>query len=328
MTSKILAVGLALICAGLAFGQDRDHDRDAKADLSKLPPILRRVILSAEGARYSGERIVQFKRGADVDRHTEEVWKDGRRSRVEFPDDSPYHGQIIVDDGQERRHYYPDRNEIRMEPSHGSEAGRHLQASILRGLRRKFTNTESEGGKVAGLSTRLVTVADASGNTAQQLWVEPRSGVVLKRVLFDQVGAQIGYFEFRNVNFRPIFTPGTFTIDRKGATVITPAAEARRYALQLGLTPVVLPESSGFKLQFARIITPQGRNVLLQSFIGSEGRFTLFQMRGAVDPNRLQRMGRERISTYSWTRGEESFALVGELSRDRLQQIAKFLGDN
>src|SRR5438094_251063 len=105
----LIALGLA------AFLPAQDHHHGNLAD---LPPLVRKSFMANRTSKYSGERTVEFKHGPDRASHVEYVLKDGIRTRIEFPDDSEYKGQIIVDDGQQRLHYYPDRNEIDAEPAH------------------------------------------------------------------------------------------------------------------------------------------------------------------------------------------------------------------
>jgi len=318
MKRLILTLCAAVMLLAVAGAQATDQD------LSKLPPIVRKSVLARRTARYTGVRTVSFKKGPDRVSHVEYVWKDGIRTRTEFPDDSDYKGQIIVDDGKQRMHFYPDKNEIEVEPAHHGEHN-----DMPNGERRpdEMTRVVTAGGKIAGFDTQLVTVSDKNGNVVQQMWIEPRSGVRLKLVLYDRVGTQAGSYEFTKINFRPTFAPGDFTIDRRGAVVVTPSMQARRLAEQLGLTPLILESSSGFELQNARVVHPDQRDVLVQTYVGDSGRFTFFQLRGDVDQSRLARFSRGRLSTYSWKRGEESFAVVGNLNQDQLRQVAKFLGD-
>lgn len=321
---------LALAAGAMLASGTLVQEQQPRRDLSDLPPILQKSIKSHRTSRYSGQRTVEFKFGPERNNHIEYVLKDGVRSRTEFPGDSPYKGQIIVEDGTHRYHYFPDRNEIRIEPPRGREFGRHLRGPGPDGDHRHepLRHTVVDGGPIAGFKTQLISASDANGNVLQKLWIEPRTGVVLKRVMFDPVGARIGYFEFSRINFNPKFAPGDFRIDRKGATVITPAMTARRLAMQLGLTPSILPESTGFQLEGARVLHPDGKDVLAQTYTGQEGRFTLFQLRAAVDQNRLQKMTRGRLASYSWERGGQGFALLGDLPQPRLREIARLLGDS
>lgn len=325
MKFVLVSIAAVTMVAGLALSQELRE----RQDLSNLPPIVRKSFEALKTARYSGERTVRVKRGPERLAYVEYILREGVRSRTEFPGDSPYKGQIIVDDGARRYHYFPDRNEIHVEPPRRQ----HMRFMMLGGnrdhsKRQPLKHVVADGGMVAGQKTQLVTVIDPNGNAIQKMWIEPRSGVTLKRILYDPVGGERGYFEFNKIRFNPSFAPGDFKIERKGAVVITPAMEARRYALELGLTPLMLPPSAGFQLEGAHVMNRRnGENILAQMYTGKEGRFTLFQVRTAVDPKRLDEMSRGRLSTYSWKRGQEGFALLGDLSEQRLREIARILGD-
>ena len=323
MTIRPFVLIFALALASFTIAQDQGRD------LSDLPPLVRKSVLSNRTAKYSGVRTVEFKHGPDRVSHVEYVLKNGIKTRIEFPDDSRYKGQIIVDDGHQRLHYFPDRNEIDAEPAHIHE-NHPMSKMVPEGahVRPKLTREIADGGIMAGWSTQVVTVSDPKGNVMQKMWIEPNSGVVLKRVLYDEVGTQVGYFEFTKINFNPTFAAGDFRIDRKGATVVTPVMEANRLAAKSGLSAATVPSSSGFLLQDSRIIHPDNTDVLAQTYVGETGRFTLFQLKGDVNQTRLQRFAHGRLSTYSWRRGPESFALVGDLGDDKLREIARLLGDS
>lgn len=318
---------LVILLAGLmsaGFAQEHDH-----AGFANLPPLVQKSIKANHTAKYSGERTVEFKKGPDRISHVEYVLKNGVKTRIEFPDDSEYRGQIIVDDGHQRMHYFPDRNEIDVEPAHVHETrpenrmapeGAHVHPQLSRAV--------SDGGIIAGWQTQLVTVTDPRGNVLQKMWIEPSSGVVLKRQLFDEVGTQVGYYEFTKINFRPTFADGDFRIDRKGAVVVTPVMQAHRLAVKLGFSDAIVPASTGFVLENAREIHPDNKDVLAQTYVGDEGRFTVFQLRGEVNQDRLNRLAQGRLSTYTWKKGNEAFAILGNLTPDKLRQIARLLGDS
>jgi len=316
---RCLVLASSFLLAALTFGQDH-------RDLSGLPAIFVKSIRVHRTSRYSGERTVMFKKGADRLTHDEYVLKDGRKTRIEFPDGSDYKGQIIVENEKQRMHYFPDRNEIEVEPRRDRDSN-HFRFRPGDAERPKITAVVKSGGTIAGFATQLVIVSDSNGNAVQQNWIEPKSGVVLRRVLFDKVGTQTGSFEFTRINFTPRFEPGDFAIDRKGAAIITPDIQANRAAKKLGLSTVKLMPGTGYQLENARIIHPDNREVLIRSYISDTGRFSLSQTKGQIDPARLQKLAKGRLSTYSWKQGGESFALIGNLTQDQLQQLARSFGD-
>lgn len=313
-----------LIALSLASAQGRRRPPIPPAD---LPPLLQRAIDAAKTARYSGERTVEFRVGADRKVFRELILRDGQRARIEFPGDSEYRGQVIVERDGERQHYFPDANEIRILPARGDEPMRRLMFVLSRGRDRGFKVQVQGGGNVAGLGTELATVVDPHGNPMQKLWIHPNSGVVLRREAYDPTGSKIGGFEFTRINLRPRFDRGDFTIVRRGATVVTQADMVRRNAVALGLTPVLIPESRGYKLLGVRVMDRGPQKILMQSYASSNGRLTLFQVKAPLSPDKLRRMGgRGEVATHTWVVGDESFALVGDVSADELRTLARDIG--
>lgn len=315
-----------LICLVPTLVSAQPHRRgDIPPDLA---PILRRMLTSSRTARYVGQRVVEFKNGLERARHVELVLRDGPRTRTEFPDESPFKGQVIVENGRQRLHYFPDKNEIRILPQRGDETARRLMHSLGRARREGHRIVINEGGSVAGHQTQLAAVVDGKGNAVQRLWIEPRSGVLLRRELLDRSGNRHGFFEFQRISFTPTIGPKEFEIDRKGAIIVTLADMARRQAKQLGLSFVLLPPDSGYRLDSVRIMRPEEKPVLAMAYGSPDGRFTLFQMKGPLSQSKLRSTPREGLTTYSWTVGEETFLLVGDLPIAKLQQITQQLGDS
>ena len=118
-------------------------------------------------------------------------------------------GLIIVEDKAERRHYFPDKNEIRISGARREDSLDRLMGLFKkRGGQPKFV--ESPGEAIAGNRTTLVSVSDARGNVIQKLFIEPKSGVVLKRELFDPTGTPMGSFTFTKVDLNPKFDDRIF----------------------------------------------------------------------------------------------------------------------
>src|SRR5688572_30101052 len=95
------------------------------------PPILQRAFKSAFQLKYSGTRVVMFRRGPERRKTTEYVLKDGPRLRIEYPEDSLNAGQVIVENGRERQHFFPESNEIHVGPAMHDDAFEKLKM-ILR----------------------------------------------------------------------------------------------------------------------------------------------------------------------------------------------------
>jgi hypothetical protein len=318
MTGRFLAsliLPLALLAPALA------------QDSRNLPPVLNKAISAASTLRYAGVRTVEFRQGPDRISHDEYIIRDQLRSRVEFPASSPLHGQVIVEDDRERRHYFPPpANEIRILPPRHVVTISRLSHILSRGLGSQNITTAA-GERIAGIQTQQVTFADRRGNVAQRLWIDPDSGLILRREMFEPSGSRVGFFEFKRVNFKPRIRESDFRIERRGAKVITPEQETRRLAEENRFSVRLLPRSTGFHLEAARIQKFGDHVALTQIYSGPRGRLSLFQTRSALDPERLKRFARGDYRVYVWQRGDERFALVGELDEAALRELAGRLGD-
>lgn len=284
----------------------------------RLPPVLRKVIAASATLRYSGHRTVTVLRDGKVDRHEEVVMRDGDRLRIEFPKGSPYSGQVIVEQGGQRRHWVPAENQVRLLPARREEGLQRLRA-----LARSGRIEVGPGERLAGYATREVTVRDGAGNVIQRLSIEPRTGAVLRRRIFDAVGTEVGGFVFTQIDFSPGQWPATlFQIERKGAEMVTPWDQLRRLAKRQGFSPVGLATSTGYRLDNVRIAKLADGPVLAQTYTSAGGRVSLFQLHTQISPERLKLLlKRGTLRSRSWTTGGRSFVLMGSVSEAELDKL-------
>lgn len=295
---------------------------EQRQGMDQLPPVLRQALRKGSIAKFSGTRIVEVMEGANRERYTEYVLRDGSKSRTWFPSGSPYAGQVIVEAADERRHYYPGRNEIHVGPARREEA---LVRLVGLGKRRGIKFAVKDGGNVAGRPTVLVSISEESGNALQKLWIDRDQVVILKRELFDAVGNRVGFFEFTEVDYRPKFSGSDFELERKGARVVTPRDELMRMAKVMNLATVALPESEGYRLEWVRRL-PGGRvPILQQSYTKLGVTLSLFQAGAEVNLPMLRKVP-NGIESLTWNRGGETFALIGNVSGDEIRRLARLLG--
>lgn len=295
---------------------------EQRQGMDQLPPVLRQALRKASMAKFSGTRIVEVMDGPNRERYTEYVLRDGTNTRTWFPSGSPYAGQVIVETPNERRHYYPGRNEIHVGPARREEA---LVRLVGLGKRRGIKFAVKDGGNVAGRPTVLVSISEESGNALQKLWIDRDQVVILKRELFDAVGNRVGFFEFTEVDYRPKFTASDFELERRGARVITPRDELARVAKSMNITPVSLSESEGYRLEWVRRL-PGGRvPILQQSYTRVGVTLSLFQAGAEVNLPMLRRVPKG-VESVTWSRGGETFALIGNVSGDEIRRLARLLG--
>lgn len=315
MRSRLL---LFLIVASLSVsGMAQTNRKKAQG----LPPVVQRALDAFATLRFSGTRIVELKAGPDRVRHTEYVIKDGRRTRIEFPTNSPFRGQVIVESAKERRLYQPDQNTIRVTPPR-----RERLYSRLGHLRRPDTVIEvSDGGVLAGLRTQLVTVRDGARNATLRIWIEPKSGMLVKLEAYDRSGAVQGYFEYTQVNLSPTIRASDFNLNVKGAKIVTPRDDLRRLVKEHGYLDVSLPAKQ-YPLDSAKVQKLAGAETLIQEYTLGDRHLSLFQLRTPVDPSKFGRLPK-RIRSITWHRGSTTFVLLGELSDEELARVSKVLGN-
>jgi hypothetical protein len=248
--------------------------------------------------------------------------RDGPLLRIEFPTRGAYAGQVIVENGKERRHFLPTTNEIRTLPTRREEA---LQR--LRRLARTGKVETEAGGWIAGLETIEVVARDGAGNLVQRIAIDPNSGMVLRRRVYDATGTEIGGFVYTKVDLNPgPFEPSLFRIDRRGAQMTTPRDELRKIASRSGFAPLGLPESTGFRLDTVRLAKLPDGPVLLQTYIGPGGRLSLYQVKAVVSPERLRRQARNGVHTLSWSADGRNFVLLGPQDDGTLAKLKASVG--
>ena len=312
----LLSIVVASLLPFVSFGQRR-LGRPSKALRTNpgIPPALDRVLRASDTLRFTGRRTVTVLKDGRPNRHEEIVVRDGPQLRVEFPSDDAYAGQVIVENGTERRHFNPGTNEVRVLPARGDEGLQRLRA-----LARAGRVSVAPGERVAGYATVDLLVRDAAGNPVQRLSVEPNSGMVLRRIVYDPTGVQAGEFVYTKIDLAPgNLDPALFRIERRGVKTTTPWDTLRRLAKKGGYVAVGLPESTGFRLDGVRMARPAGTPVLLQTYAGpGGGRLSLYELRGAVDPSSLRR---KRLHALSWTEGGLTFVLLGPQSDATLTRL-------
>jgi outer membrane lipoprotein-sorting protein len=327
--------GLGLGCVVLVtFAHGQGALRVHRGDLADqswktspdVPPILVKAIEEQRVGHYTGRVLREFEKGAQNLKHQEIVFRDGKKTRIEFPPGSKYSGQIIVENGQSRLYYKPDENTLYVQPALHDESFGRLVSLARRAADKRITLNVESGERVAGISTQQVVVHDRFNTVTQRIFIDPNSGVVLKRIVFDSLGAQTGYFMFVQINLNPgAFSASLFQLSHSGAKVVTPADSLRQVAETEGFEPVVFPTSTGFQLEQSRVATIEKEKVLVESFGSDRGRVTLFELKNSVSQDRLKRMAHGDNQVYSWQRGGKWYVLIGPKSEQQFAERAQTL---
>lgn len=246
----------------------------------------------------------------------------GTKVRIEYPDDSPFAGQIVVESDGKRQTYFVSKNEIReifVRPM-------KEQFEFHRDRGSKFSYGFEDGGKIANLATKLVTISSGD-RLRQRIWIEPKKYLVLKREVYDGNRKLVGGVEIQRISFSPKVSANTFTLP-KNAKVIRPKEDLIRVAKELKLKAFTLPASSGYELMMVRGGEMFGRPVLRQIFESSKGHVSLLQVSGKR-PDELKsgdgRGGKGRPNMYSWNESGVTLVLVGEVDESTLRRLAELV---
>jgi outer membrane lipoprotein-sorting protein len=303
------------LCFGVAVAQGGDD----------LPDLIKKVVDASGRLRYSGTRVVLLKFGPDQQRHVEIVKKAGPKTRIEFPEEGSFRGQIIVETENERRHYFPEKNQIEVLPPRRDELnGRWLKMGRRGGPKPTFKI--ANGSVILGVPTKQVEVGAENGFVFQRMWVDPRTGLVLKREMYGRDGTIQASSEFTKLDYSPDFSRSDFVLNVSGAKIVTPRDRLGELLQKEGYLNVSLSPKDPFKLESCRIQRIGNVPALVQDYVNKDGRVTLFQFRADVDQNRLRKFGRGEVRTISWQRNGSTFVLLGTPNESKLQEIAQRLG--
>lgn len=313
----------ALVGAGAVLVAAASVAQGGPGGRPELPPVLAKAFRAAFKLTYSGERVVSFRRGHDRTRHIEYILKQGPRVRITFPVDSPMAGQVVVENGRERQHFFPSTNEIHVGPSMLDDSFNKLSMFFGKDRSERPKVTVTAGESVAGQKTSEVALQGSAGNVFQRLWIDDRTGLILKRELYDSVGGVVGFFEFTKVNYSPDVRPDDFLIQRPNAVRVTPEDVARRLMRENGMGAAFLKEERGIRLIAARQLKRvENARVLILTYETGRAPLSLVQVVGKIESDRLDRLTGKQFNSYSWQMSGRTFVLIGDMDVSELKRLS------
>ena len=299
--------------------------------------LLARAARKADASRYVGTRRVTVVERGKERVHEETITRDGLRSRVDFAPGSRYEGQTAIEGPEGRFLIDSRRREIRVLPSRIQENRRRIARFADLARRGKVLLSVANGGEVAGLATRRVVIATAAGRTLARLSIDPQSAVVLRRETLSPDGRG-GSFVFTRFDPKARIAPGTFSVTRAGYRVIRPLDELRTASAKLGVVPLWLPESSGYRLEGVRVRKAGEAEVVASFYSGGGKRLTIFASTAPLPEPKTpsadsaspaqsgKPRGRSDVGYYAWrregTNGVTYLGIVGEERPERLRALA------
>lgn len=325
MHLRLLFLAGLVVTAGCAFAQRRGGP---SGPVTTEIPVFKKILEAHRTLRLAGVRRVDMKVDGERRQYFERVLQDGPRTRIEFPTDSPYAGQIWVETPERRLQFLPGPNEIR--ETHGrswDSAYRFLLDLGERG-RKMFRMETADGGQIARIATkRIDIIRTQDGKFFQRLWVDEGRGMVLKRDIYDLKGERLGGYEFTRLKYGVPLPADAFEIKRPGAKIVTVETELKTLARELGVPAKRLPESASLKLLRVSKFKVDSVSVLRQFYAGSAGRFSLYITKGDVKPEWTRGLSSERFKVYEWRSGGFAYVLIGDAEVATLRRMAASLGD-
>lgn len=304
----IMAVLAHIIVCGDAQAQGGSPRRG----FEELPPILQKAVRNSMQLKFAGERIWELKEGPRRERIREIVWRDGKNLRIERLGS----GDVIVERGEKRRTFFANQNEIFESRAQRDE----VISRLIQSIRASKGAVKVESGEpIAGMKTEKVVIADPRGNVSQLLWIDEKTGLILKRELRDNVGAVVGLMEFVKLDYSPNFRPGDFEI-RRNAPVFTAVDVAKRLIRKNGFEAIFL-EGEGIELDTTKAVGSGGSAALVQHYQTPVGLVSLVQFKEV--PTRspgMERMGR---SAFRFKVGEKEMMLIGHTGESELRRLAQ-----
>lgn len=311
---------VVVLAIGTAFAQ-RPGPPPARSPQDGPARVLRWVVESAAKQRFAGQRKLGLIVEGQPVQLVEFVWRDGLKTRIEYPEDSLRRGFIVVERMGERLEFDPRKNEIRRrkgDPSGPDFVLGRIRDAFARG---EIRVVEFDAADVAGRKSMGLAVADARGNVAQRFWIDREKGIVLAAVQYGRSGERRGYFEYTRINFNPSFPEGAFNIVRQGARIVDDA-EGHDVPWRVVL-PTWLPP--GFKETSRAMREAGAKSVLTIHFSDGRSHMTLFQAPGTregVLPPREVAAGKVLMSGQV---GNIWVALLSDLDAKTVDAVMKSL---
>ncbi len=318
----LLTIGTVLLAASVPAHPQGPLGRRMQRFRSDVPLILIRAIQAQPTIRYTGTYTVEFRQVQPPVRHQEYITRDGGRYRIDFPTDSKFSGQVIIEDETVRLYYHPNTNEIlQLPPRHGEAWDKVAVLAVDPKIRLSVT----AGEQIAGHKTDQVVVSDLSGNVVQRLFIEPGSGIIMKRQLFDMVGSPAGYFEFSSIDLNPKIDPSIFKIQRKDAKLITPLMQLQRVCQRRGFSYRFLTTGTGFQLEGVNGRKFAGIEGLVQTYLNGKVRLSVYQLKAPIDPDRLKQQAGPNQKFFSFQSAGETIVLIGNMPEKNLEHLGALL---
>jgi len=170
-------------------------------------------------------------------------------------------------------------------------------------------------GRCSGRMARVVTAARADGTVAGRFWLDRRTGLLLRREVFDAAGERVRSSAFVAIDVRPAAGGGPAgppdTLLQASTVRALPRASTVRALREDGwLVPRTLP--GGYRLYDTALRTPRpGRHVLQLAYSDGLSAVALFTQRGRLGTAPVPGFAPETVGSRPvWVRHETTERVV------------------
>jgi outer membrane lipoprotein-sorting protein len=304
---RLSSILLALLTPVGAFAQSN----------VELPPIVKKMMGASRVVRYVATvNIERIERDGEKKTTTQFVLRDGPRTRIFFPKDSPNEGQIIVETEKDSRHYFPKMNLVLLTPRLRQQAREHMFDNLGKDAKVEVVSSET----LLDRKTSKVEVRE-KGVLRQALWIDNTTGVVLRREMFRNGKADF-VLSITRINFNTKIRDDHFKLEPKGARVVSMAEFAKELARSEGFLSATLPASEKkYPIINVRVINDKQPILHITYRVEKGGILSLFQSKSKSDFTELKNTP-NGVKAYVWAIKGKSFALLGNLPELELRRLA------
>lgn len=323
----ILSVLLLTACAAFSDSPPAGSDQDAVS-------LLRLMVQAERNLRLTGTQVTEAERNGRLVRSVQTVTRDGVHGlRYDYLQPPNRVGETVVDNGQFRWHYIPNRNVIQVGPSTISQLAQRIR-QLLNRLSRLALNVRLVGpATIAGRNCEELEI-DSQSNppvVMRRFWVDVANGAQLRIEQYDNQGIEKTTSYFTDISYNPQITRATFSAPPVPANVVTEAPpvysaimtvdQASQMAGFQALQPQYMPD--GFRFQSAAITQFGNSKVIGLRYANGVAVLSLFETpeRGRVLPQIVHRGAGVAMATVSGLH----IILVGSIDDSDLNAIISSL---
>jgi sigma-E factor negative regulatory protein RseB len=199
----------------------------------QLPPteglrLLEKIAGAAQELNYSGVFVYRSGSHSETSRITH--FGDGTNEfeRLEVLDGSP---REIVRQNDEVRCYLPESRLVIIEHRSAQRSFPALMPGCLAGLTEHYAIRKGQSGRIAGIESQIIHIEPKdSFRYGHQLWIDPRTGLLLKAAMLNEKGEMVESFAFTEIKIggKGVVPTAQEALDGSWRVQVVRTSEAKR----------------------------------------------------------------------------------------------------